>query len=67
MKPNLLLSCKNCGRIRSTEKQIRQSRGLREMFPFIRIQGAGQRNATVKIDTIEYIETIRHNLSTEYA
>ncbi len=37
------------------------------MFPFIRIQKAGQRNATVKMDTIEYIENIKLNLSTEYA
>ncbi len=37
------------------------------MFPFIRIQIAGQRNITIKMDTIKYIEKITHNLSTEYA
>ncbi len=37
------------------------------MFPFNKIQRAGHRNATVNMETIEYIENITHNLSTEYA
>ncbi len=45
----------------------RKNIGLWGMFPFIKIQRSCHRNTTVKMDTIEYIENITHNLSTKYA
>ncbi len=42
-------------------------RGLRRHYHSIRVQIAGQRNATVTMDTIEYIKHITPKLSTEYA